>query len=108
MDIKSWNMYRVTITDGVATSVHDVIDSIDADQCTSVSLAEQLTWRLKKDRSWPSSNARMVRIEWLGAVGASSDNEDRQHRLDGQLHQGAMRHDGVGFQLECAGPRLVR
>jgi hypothetical protein len=77
MNIYSWNMYRVTITDGVATSVHDVIDSIDADRCTSVSLAEQLTWRLKKDRSWPSSSARLVRIEWLGTVGASSHNEDQ-------------------------------
>jgi hypothetical protein len=89
MDINSWHMYRVTVTDGVATSVHDVIDSIDADRCTSVSLAEQLTWRLKKDRSWPSSNGRMVRIEWLGAVGA-------------------FRRDDVGFQPACTASRLVR
>jgi hypothetical protein len=78
MDINSCNLYRVTITDGVATSVHDLIDSVDADRCTSVSLAEQLTWRLKKDCSWPSSDARVVRIDWLGAVGAFRPNVEHR------------------------------
>jgi hypothetical protein len=27
---------------------------------------------LKKDCSWPSSDARVVRIDWLGAVGGSA------------------------------------
>jgi len=82
MDI-TWNVYRVTITDGVATSVQDVIDSIDADRCTSVSLREQLTWRLKKERSWPSSSdSRLVRTEWIGAVGAALSQNEDQSRWD--------------------------
>lgn len=100
-------LFKLTIADGDMICHRDLIDGTDPDRVTSVGLAEQLTLRLKEDGAWPSVNARLVNIEWLGAAERVGADEAHQRRANRRIRHHLTCGRDVGFPTGWLGLQMV-